>query len=334
MNDVLKECQLCGSTGPHQTISVREMYYGTRELFEYFSCAACDTLQLVELLEGDDLAHHYPSQYYSYNNATVQPRFLQSLTTQRDRFELGTGGRLVGAFVAALPPGIRALIGTPDASGDVVRMLGQLRLERDARILDVGCGDGSLLDRLARADFTNLSGADPFIEDDLESPLGVPIVKRYMSEVSGEFDLIMFNHSLEHVPDPVANLKSAHEKLASGGVCLVRLPTTSSDAWSIYGADWCLIDAPRHTVIPSRQGMAMAADTVGFRVDKTFDDSNSSQFFGSEAYRNDTALSEIKGLGHIFRDFGLRKMWHWEKHSARLNRQGRGDQTGFVLRAR
>jgi 2-polyprenyl-3-methyl-5-hydroxy-6-metoxy-1,4-benzoquinol methylase len=73
--------------------------------------------------------------------------------------------------------------------------------------LDVGCGGGALLDRLARVGFNKLSGADPFIAADAETPLGVPLMKRYLSEVTGEFDLIMFNHSLEHVPDPVATLK-------------------------------------------------------------------------------------------------------------------------------
>jgi SAM-dependent methyltransferase len=332
MGEVIKECQLCGSTGPHRTITVREMYYGTRELFEYYICASCDTLQILNLLEGEDLARHYPSEYYSFNVST-QPPFLRWLTTRRDRYELNTGGRLVGALIAALPPGIRTLIGTRDASGDVFRMLSQLALDRDARILDMGCGGGGLLDRLARAGFTHLSGADPFIEADGDTPFGIPLAKRDMSEVAGEFDVIMFNHSLEHVPDPVATLKAAHEKLAAGGICLVRLPTTSSEAWTIYGADWCSIDAPRHTVIPSRQGMALAAGSVGLRIDKTWDDSNSSQFFGSEVYKRNIALPEIKGFRDLVRMFGLKRILGWERRSERLNRQGRGDQAGFVLRA-
>lgn len=326
MNEVAKECRLCGSTGPHQTIAVREMMCGTREPFEYYSCAACDTLQIVNVPEGEELMRHYPPNYYSYN-VSAQPRVLRWLITQQDRFKLHSGGRLVGALITApLPEGIvRAAVG-----GDVVGMLAQLALERDARILDVGCGGGALLDRLARVGFNNLSGADPFIAADGETPQGVPLMKRYLSEVTGEFDLIMFNHSLEHVPDPVATLKVAYEKLAAGGICLVRLPTTSSEAWTIYRADWVQIDAPRHIVIPSRQGMALAADRVGLQVEKTFDDSNLGQFFGSEAYRRDVALTDPKFL----RMFGPKRIWDWENRAERLNRQGRGDQTGFVLRAK
>jgi hypothetical protein len=172
VNEVTKECRLCGSTGPHQTITVREMFFGTRELFEYYSCAACDTLQIVNAPEGEELTRHYPPNYYSYK---AQPRVLRWLTTQQDRSKLHTGGRLVGALIAAPLPEriIRTLIG-----GDVVSMLAQLALERDARILDVGCGGGALLDRLARVGFNNLSGADPFIAADSETPRGVPLMKR------------------------------------------------------------------------------------------------------------------------------------------------------------
>lgn len=324
--EITKECRLCGSIGPHQTFVVREMMFGTREQFEYYICAACETLQIVDALGGEELMRHYPPRYYEYNSAT-QPGILRWLTTQIDRYKLHTGGRLVGGLLTRrLPDGIlRVLFG-----GDVVGMLAQLSLERDARILDVGCGGGALLDRLAGVGFTDLTGVDPFIAADGETPRGVPLMKRDLCEVTGEFDLIMFNHSLEHVPDPVATLKLATEKLAAGGICLARVPTTSSEAWTTYAADWVQIDAPRHFVIPSRRAMALAADRVGLRVEQTFDDSNLGQFMGSEAYRRDVAVTDPK----ILRMFGLKQIWEWEKRADELNRQGRGDQMGVVLRAK
>lgn len=333
VGEVTNECRVCGSTGPHRTISVREMFFGTREQFEYFSCAACDTLQIANALENEELVRFYPSDYYSFDVST-EPKIRRWLTTQQDRFALRTGGRPVGALLAALSPSVRSLIGTHDASGDVVKLLGELGIARDSRILDVGCGGGALLDRLARVGFNNLSGADPFIAADCETRQGVPLMKRYLTEVTGDFDLIMFNHSLEHVPDFVATLHAAREKLAAGGVCLVRLPTTSSEAWTIYGSDWVNIDAPRHIVIPSREGMALAADKVGLRVAKNFDDATFLQFIGSEAYRRDIALTDPAMFWKIVRAFGPKQIWAWQKDAERLNRQGRGDWTGFVLGAK
>jgi SAM-dependent methyltransferase len=322
MTQITQGCRLCGSIGPHQAVVVREMMFGTREQFDYYICAACDTLQIESPPEGEELARHYPPDYYSYDVST-QPRVLQWLTTQRDRFELHTGGRLVGGPLIALSSRVRA------AMGGVIRMLGQLTIGRDARIIDVGCGGGALLDQLSRAGFNNLLGADPFLAADGQTPRSVPLMKRYLSEVTGEFDLIMFNHSLEHVPDLLATLKAAREKLAPGGTCLVRLPTTSSEAWTIYRQDWAQIDAPRHIVIPSRQAMALAADKAGLRLEKTFDDSTALQFYGSEAYRRGVALTDPK----ISQLFGAKQIRAWHRSAELLNRQGRGDQAGFVLRA-
>lgn len=333
MSEVTSRCRLCGSAGPHQTITVREMFFGTQELFDYYSCAECDSLQIVDALEGDELMRHYPPGYYSYATSS-RPGVREWLTSQDDRFKTGMGGRVVGSLITAIPHSIRAVIGRSDSSGDVVGMLGRTAVKADARILDVGCGSGSLLDRLARAGFTQLSGADPFIAADGETTLGVPLKKRHMDEVTGEFDLIMFNHSLEHVPDPVATLSAARERLAPEGICLVRLPTTSCEAWPEYGADWIAIDAPRHMVVPSRRGMALAAESAGLRLEKTYDDSTFVQFLGSEAYQRDIPLNDPDLLRKIVKVFGPKQIWDWQRRAERLNRQGRGDWAGFVLRPR
>ena len=298
--------------------------FGTREVFDYFICDFCGTLQIVNALVGDDLMRHYPSNYYSHVGSAPS-KAVQWLISQQDRFKLRTGGRLVGSLISTpLAEGLtRVLLG-----GDVVRMLAQLGTGRDARILDVGCGGGALLERLAHIGFTRLSGADPFIAADTGTARGIPLMKRYLDEVPGEFDLIMFNHSLEHIPDPVATLRMASDRLAPGGICLARVPTTSSDAWDIYGSDWVQADAPRHMVIPSRRGMELAAEKAGLRVEKAFDDSTLGQFMGSEAYRRDIAVTDPR----ILRTFGPRQIWEWEKRAVQLNRQRRGDQTGFVLR--
>lgn len=166
MHGVDKECRLCRSTGPHEKIAIREMMFGTREPFEYFVCAACETLQIVKTLEGEELAQHYPPNYYSYN---ASPKVIQWLTTQQDRFESRVGGRVVGTALKALPTGFVRVV-----MGDIIRLLQQLGLKRDARIIDVGCGGGVLLDRLATIGFSNLSGADPFIEADGATPEACP----------------------------------------------------------------------------------------------------------------------------------------------------------------
>ena len=138
MNAVIQECRLCRATGPHQSFAVREMMFGTREQFQYFSCAACDTLQIHSPLSGEELGRHYPADYYSYETSQ-QPKFLRWLTTKYDRSELRTGGGVFAAAIAALPTGVRL------ALGDAIRVWAWARRSDPRCRLRVRCAAGPVV---------------------------------------------------------------------------------------------------------------------------------------------------------------------------------------------
>jgi SAM-dependent methyltransferase len=93
------------------------------------------------------------------------------------------------------------------------------------RILDVGCGDGLLLDRLGawgeaegvESDATTLSPSAARRKIHLG-----PFDASYRPEK--KFDLILFLDVLEHLDDPVAALRRANELLAPGGTIFVSVP--------------------------------------------------------------------------------------------------------------
>ncbi|MGC8006318.1 class I SAM-dependent methyltransferase, partial [Salmonella enterica] len=61
-----------------------------------------------------------------------------------------------------------------------------------------------------------------------------------------DFDVIMYNHSFEHLSNPVEHLQQAYRSLKSSGKLIIRIPTVSSFAWTKYGVNWVQLDAPRH----------------------------------------------------------------------------------------
>jgi SAM-dependent methyltransferase len=116
-------------------------------------------------------------------------------------------------------------------------------------LLDVGCGAGELAAAFQRLGWT-VSGIEP-------SPDGAAVAARRGVEVhcgtledspwdAGTFDAIVFNHSLEHMPEPGAALQKAHALLVDGGVLGVSVPNFASWQRRLFGSAWFQLDMPRH----------------------------------------------------------------------------------------
>jgi hypothetical protein len=79
MTNADMRCRLCGGT-PSRTITVREMMYGTGELFDYFACSSCGCLQIARI--PDDFAPYYPGDYYSLSPAHVRTLSFRRLAAR------------------------------------------------------------------------------------------------------------------------------------------------------------------------------------------------------------------------------------------------------------
>ena len=312
-NGIDGACRICDAAGPHPDFDAREMMFGTRAPFRYFECGACGSVQIVAV--PGDLGRFYPDDYYAFRGESRNP-LSAWLLRQRTRHALGrftVAGGLMSWY----------------RRDDAMQAVGLARPACDWRILDVGCGRGKLLDRLAVAGFSRLSGIDPFLPADHQTPHGVIVRRQPLEEADGAFDLIMFHHALEHVIDPVRLLAQAEARLAPDGSCLVRIPTPSSEAWQTYGADWVQLDAPRHLVLPSRAGLGIAARKAGLQIETIIDDSTEFQFVGSALYARDIPLN---GPGAGGSPIGRRQLAAFRRRARALNRAGRGDQIAVILR--
>jgi SAM-dependent methyltransferase len=174
-------------------------------------------------------------------------------------------------------------------------------------------------------------GTDPFIESDLNFGNGVRVKKCFLTELARTaepaWDLIMFHHSFEHVPDQLETLQAAARLLAPNGRCVIRIPVIGY-AWKEYGTNWVQLDPPRHFFLHTEKSMELLAQHAGLRVESVEYDSNEFQFWGSELYCRGITL---KTAGVPRRFFNAKQFRDFRMKSDDLNAARRGDQAVFVL---
>jgi 2-polyprenyl-3-methyl-5-hydroxy-6-metoxy-1,4-benzoquinol methylase len=312
-------CRICGESSIAETLEVPELMFGWPETHRYNRCAACGCLQLESI--PADMARYYGEGYYSY--ALHAPGGWRGrLAALRDR-HLVFGGGLIGAALARAH--------TTSLFDSLVPLRPWLR--PGLRVLDVGCGSGGLAQRLRRIGL-DAHGVDPFIKADILDGATVLVRRARLEELDGRFDLLMFHHSFEHMPDAAGTLRAAAARLVPGGRLLVRVPLCDSEAFEHYREHWVQLDAPRHLYLHTQASLMALAQRCGFTCEQVVHDATAFQFWGSEQYRQGMVLldSRSHAVDPKASSFTPAQIEAWEARSQALNAAGRGDQAAFYLR--
>lgn len=312
----MNSCKICGNREGNRLHKVREMAFGLRECFMYLECGECGTLQLMEI--PGDMAKYYPREYYS-----LQPHGTLKAFVRRKWSAHAFGQKnLVGWLLSEIFFAHRPML--------AVR---RVNPPKTARILDVGCGRGYLLQDLAFLGFRNLSGADPFIQSDLAYESGPRIFKRQLSEVPGQYDLIMLHHSFEHMEAPGALMQEIARRLCPGGQVILGIPVASSYAWKHYGVNWVNLDAPRHFYLHTQKGINLIASRAGLIVEQEVHESSDEQFWASEQFGRDIPSNDPRSISRSI----LRRLLVWpmiracRARARKINQKREADLVCFHL---
>jgi SAM-dependent methyltransferase len=178
-----------------------------------------------------------------------------------------TSGQLDAAYGPWYRPGEGRFSGIGDALLRRTRAALAKRLDQQAPagpVLDVGCGDGTLVKALAglgrRA--VGLERGAPGFDPAL---IGADIRDDDLSQLSGDWAAIVFWHSLEHLPEPRAALSHAARLLAPGGLLVVALPNIASSQAATFGDRWLALDLPRHLVHVPSAALLAAIEELGLQ---------------------------------------------------------------------
>jgi SAM-dependent methyltransferase len=314
------------------------MFFGTRDPFPYIECASCGTLQIQAV---PDLRPYYSGDYYSFQPVIQRDSptgivkassraFGAALRKRAADFYSGRRSFVNNFIVSQISRRApHLLVGFPDyLKGTSLDLL----TGTAAKVLDVGSGAGQTLMSLSHFGFRNLLGVDPFVESSFEYASGVRVLKTELSELNGQFDLVLINHTIEHVYDPRATLTEIHRLLKPGRYAIVRMPVLSY-AWRKYGTNWVQLDAPRHLFLFKADRFSHLAAETGFEVKKIRYDSTAFQFWGSEQYLRDVPLLHESSyfVSAEKSPFTTEQIASYTVEADKLNERGEGDQAVFYL---
>ena len=303
-------CKICYSPFS-DTYLVKEMMFGFRDEFSYNQCSSCGCLQIAEFPQNID--KYYPPYYYSFNAETAP--------LKRQPFIK----RIVGNFR------LKKLF---KKDRPALRYLKPIDVNFSNKILEVGCGKGRQICDLFNLGFENIEGVDKFIPQEIDHGFGVRILKKDIEELKpNNYDLIIMNHVLEHMPEQQNALKNCRRLLKDEGCLLIAIPIIA-EAFEIYKENWVQLDAPRHFFLHTVKSMNILAEETGYEIRHKLFDSLSFQFWASELYKKDIPLfpEENNRLAYpVEKYFSEEEIENYQTKAAKLNAEGRGDTAVFYL---
>ena len=314
----MTKCKICQNLSGNKIHTAYEMQFGLREPFEYVECSSCGCLQIKEIPKN--IEKYYPEDYFPYRlikNPKKNP-IRTFFRRQRSKYCL-FGNNTIWPLCSK--------------KYNSFKWFKKTNVTFDSLILDVGCGNGRLLNRMQRSGFNNLMGVDPFIKENVFYQNGVKILKKEIVELEGQFDLIMCHDSFEHMPNPLDVLKKFHELLKPNKYVLIKIPVASCFAWRHYGVNWFALDAPRHLFLHTIKSIRLLSKQTGFKVSDIEFDSNESQFIYSELYLKDVPfVASSKYLKDSYQPiFSQKQIETFKAKAKELNKNNNGDHACFYL---
>jgi SAM-dependent methyltransferase len=241
LSELVRACPVCGNTD-----TTREMFaehidptrigalsYASRKAPEYMRlrmvvCPACDLLYAPRVPPPDFLARAYAEAGYDTD---------------------AEAHHAAGSYAEALRGRLRAL---PDR----------------ASALEIGAGNGALLERLRDLGFAELVGIEPSREAARSAPADLRASIRIecfdpATLPAAHFTLVIVNQTIEHVPAPLELLNAAHRLLKPGGLLMLVSHNYRHWLMRLLGARSPIIDI-EHLQIFSPASLAWALRSAGF----------------------------------------------------------------------
>ncbi len=216
--EVVTRCPLCGCAALNFLFAALDTLHGLPGEWGIRRCDDCGLMLTSPRPDRTAIAQFYPADYQPFS----APHAQADNPTRMNAFK-----RLFDPKEHVLPQRIRP-----------------------GRALEVGCGSGRYLARLA-ADGWDVQGLEPSGETvkNILSKIDVPISVGTIESATLEeasFDLIVAVMVLEHLHSPVEDVKKLFSWLRPGSYLTGSVPNCGSWEFKFFGSDWYALQVPTH----------------------------------------------------------------------------------------
>lgn len=235
-------CYYCGADDHRPLETAQDDLTGKPGDFTFVTCNRCGLAYQTPRIDIDHIGRYYDDEYIAHRKETnwgLLSKFYEWGMDKHDREK----EKLVRRFVD---------------------------LDQTTRVLDVGCGSGSFLQKLRRNYEAEVAGVDfkdlthlPFFE-------GVTFYQGLFYDQDlphDSFDLVTMWHFLEHDYDPLRTLETAGRVLRRSGRLVIEVPRLDCVSYKLYRNRWPGLQAPQHTVLYSKQMLLNFVRQAGFEVE-------------------------------------------------------------------
>lgn len=280
-------CPLCGEARSTPAVHASDLLYGVPGEFSVVRCDGCRHLFLNPRPTRECIGEFYPADYGPFRGGITDYKLqianceLSGGSKRRSVFDPRSWGWLRRIVLWWIDSRAAPIPTTPNSD---------LKSHTPPRALELGCSHGVFLQQLRKFGWDCI-GIEPAAEvarraveagfDVRVGSLESAISADPQTFAPSSFDSVFAWMVIEHLHDPVATLRVAHELLNPGGTLSFSVPNFGCWERRAFGRFWYALQLPTHLQHFTSDSLSRLLDASGFELVELIHQRNVNNLVGS-----------------------------------------------------
>jgi len=139
---------------------------------------------------------------------------------------------------------------------------------KKGKILEIGCSEGLLLDCFDGRKWERW-GVEPSLSAKNAAERKIKVLNKFFEKAvlpNNYFNVVVMNHTLEHIDNPVKVIELIYKHLKKGGIIFIDVPNFGSISSKILRKRWRLLAPDEHNHHFTKETLQKILEKSGFKV--------------------------------------------------------------------